>query len=138
MAGGGLTAFGAQQVLNFYLRGIAPSLPGTFYLRLLETPSTKTSSGVETSYGAYARLALVRGTSLFTDPLLTSRSVNVSELLFPAPSSPDDDLVAFDIVNTSSGAFTETYIFGLIQPRRSIVVGTRPLRFPPGALVVTA
>lgn len=135
---GGLTAFGAGQVLNLYLRGIAPTLPATMYLRLLITPSTKTSSGVETVYGSYTREPLVRGTSLFTDPMLTSRSVNVSELSFPAPSSGDNDLVAFDIVNTASGAFTETYLFGVIQPRRTIIVGTRPLRFPPGALVVTA
>lgn len=135
---GGLTALGAQQVLNFYLRGIVPTLPATVYLRMLTTPSTKTTSGTETVYGSYAREALVRGTSLFTDPLLTSRSTNVSELLLPAPSSPDDDIVAFDIVNTSSGAFTETYLFGVVQPHRSIVVGTRPLRFPPGSLLVTA
>lgn len=135
---GGLTALGAQQVLNFYLRGIVPTLPATMYLRMLTTPSTKTTSGTETVYGSYARELLVRGTSLFTDPLLTSRSTNVSELLLPAPSSPDDDIVAFDIVNTSSGAFTETYLFGVVQPHRSIIVGTRPLRFPPGSLIVTA
>jgi hypothetical protein len=138
MAGGGLTSLGAAQVLNFYLRGIVPTLPGTMYLRLLTTPSTKTSSGTETTYGSYARLALVRGTSLFTDPLLTSRSTNVAEFAFPAPSSPDDDIVAFDFVNTSSGAFTETYLFGNVQPHRSIIVGTRLLKFPAGALVVTA
>jgi len=135
---GGLTSLGAAQVLNFYLRGIAPTLPGTFYLRLLTTPSTKVSSGSESVYGGYARLALVRGTSLFTDPLLTSRSVNVAELSFPAPSSGDDDIVAFDIVNTASGAFTETYLFGNVQPHRSVIVGTRPIRFPAGALVDTA
>lgn len=135
---GGLTALGAAQVINFYLRGIVPTLPATMYLRMLTTPSTKTTSGTETVYGSYAREPLVRGTSLFTDPLLTSRSTNVSELLLPAPSSPDDDIVAFDIVNTSSGAFTETYLFGVVQPHRSIIVGTRPLRFAPGALIVTA
>lgn len=135
---GGLSALGAQIVLNYFLRGVAPDVPATVYLRLLETPSTKTSSGTETAYGSYTRLALVRGTSLFTDPLLTSRSTNVSELLLPAPSSPDDDIVAFDIVDTASGAFTETYLFGVVQPHRSIVVGTRPLRFPPGSLLVTA
>ena len=135
---GGLTAFGAAQVINFYLRGIVPTLPATMYLRMLTTPSTKTTNGTETVYGSYAREPLVRGTSLFTDPLLTSRSTNVSDLLLPAPSSPDDDIVAFDIVNTSSGAFTETYLFGIVQPHRSIIVGTRPLRFPPGSLIVTA
>jgi hypothetical protein len=134
---GGATSLGAGQILNFYLRAIAPTVGATVYMRLLKTPSTKTSSGTEEAYGAYARLALVRGVGLFTDPLLTSRSVNVAELEFPTPSSPDDDAVAFDIVNTASGAFTETYLFGNVQPTRSIVVGKR-LRFPAGALTVTA
>lgn len=138
MANGGATALGAQMIINLFLRGISPTLPATMYLRLLTTPSTKTSSGTETTYGSYTRLAMIRGTSLFTNPLLTSRSSNVSVLEFPAPSSPDDDLIAWDLVNTSSGVFTETYLFGNIQPRRSVIVGTRPIRFPSGALVVTA
>lgn len=135
---GGLTALGAREVLDFILRGVSPTIAATVYLRLLTTPSTKTSNGTETVYGSYARLALVRSTSLFTDPGLTSRSTNVGILDFPAPSSLDDDIVAFDIVNTASGAFTETYLFGNVQPHRSIVVGTRPLRFPAGSLLVTA
>lgn len=134
---GGLTALGAREILDFILRGVSPTIPATVYLRLLETPSTKTTSGTETAYGAYARLALVRGTSLFTDPILTSRSTNVDPLEFPVPTSSDDDIVAFDIVNTASGAFTETYLFGAVSPARSIVVGKR-VRFPSGSLLVTA
>jgi hypothetical protein len=134
----GLTAVGAREILDFILRGVSPTIPGTVYLRLLTTPSTKTSNGTETTYGNYARRALVRSTSLFTDPLLTSRSVNVDPLEFPAPSSLDDDIVAFDIVNTASGVFTETYLYGFVRPARSIVVGTKPLKFPSGSLVVTA
>lgn len=134
----GLTALGAREVLNFVLRGVSPTIAATVYLRLLTTPSTKTSSGTETVYGNYSRLALVRSTGLFTDPALTSRSTNIDPLIFPAPSSLDDDIVAFDLVNTASGAFTETYLYGFVRPSRSIVVGTKPLKFPSGAMVVTA
>jgi hypothetical protein len=136
---GGLSALGARITLNFFLRGVNPNslVPATVYLRLLTTPSTKTSSGSETVYGSYARLPLIRSTSLFTDPLLTSRSVNFDPFEFATPTSLDDDIVSFDIVNTVSGAFTETYIFGVVQPQRSIIVGKR-LIFPSGALIVTA
>ncbi len=134
---GGATALGAQQILNFYLRGITPTLGATIYLRLLTTPSTKTSSGTETVYGNWARIPLVRSTTLFTDPLLTSRSVNVDPLEAPTPSSTDSDLIAFDIVDTASGAFTATYLFGVIQPARSIIVAKR-LIFPSSAMIVTA
>lgn len=137
MASGGLTALGAREILDFILRGVVPTMAATVYLRLLETPSTKTTSGNETAYGAYARLALVRGTSLFTDPVLTSRSTNVDPFEFPVPSSADDDIVAWDLVNTASGAFTESYLYGVVSPKRSIVVGKR-VKFPSGSLIVTA
>lgn len=134
---GGLTALGAREILDFLLRGVSPTVASTVYLRLLKTPSTKTSSGTESAFGAYARIPLVRSTSLFTDPLLTSRSTNVSAIETAVATSTDDDIVAFDIVNTASGAFTETYLFGNVTPARSITVGKR-VRFPAGALVVTA
>ena len=134
---GGLTAQGAAQVINFYLRGVTPTLGATVYLRLLTTPSTKTSSGTESAFGAYARIALVRGLTLFTDPLLTSRSTNVAALQTGIATSLDDDIVAFDIVDTASGAFTETYLHGVVTPARSITIGKR-VKFPAGSMVVTA
>ena len=124
-------------MLNFYLRGITPTLGATVYLRLLTTPSTKTTSGVESAFGAYARIPLVRGLTLFTDPLLTSRSTNVDPIETATALSLDDDIVAFDIVNTASGPFTETYLFGVVQPARSIIVN-KPVRFPSGSMIVTA
>lgn len=137
MAGGGLTALGAREILDFVLRGVSPTIAATVYMRLLKTPSTKTSSGTETAFGGWARIPLVRGTSLFTDPLLTSRSTNVSTLQTPVATSLDDDIVAFDIVNAASGVFTETYLFGNVVPARSIVINKR-IVFPPGTMVVTA
>jgi hypothetical protein len=134
---GGLAVIGTREVLDFVLRGVLPTIPGTVYMRLLETPSTITTSGTETSYGAYTRLPMVRNTSLFTDPGLTSRSTNVGSLVFGTPTSADNDLIAWDWVNTASGAFTETYLRGVIQPARSVVVG-KPIRFPAGSLLVTA
>jgi len=134
---GGLTALGAREVLDFVLRGVSPTIAATVYLRLLKTPSTKTSSGTETAFGGWVRIPLVRGTSLFTDPALTSRSTNVDPILTAVATSLDDDIVAFDIVNTASGAFTETYLFGNVVPARSIVVGKR-ITFPSGTFLVTA
>lgn len=133
----GLTALGAREILDFLLRGVSPTVAGTVYLRLLTTPSTKTSSGTETNFGGWARIPLVRGTGLFTDPALTSRSTNVGTLQTSPPTSLDDDIIAFDIVNTASGAFTETYLFGNVVPRVTVVLN-KAITFPPGTLVVTA
>lgn len=134
---GGATALGAAQILNFYLRGITPTLGATIYLRLLTSPSTKTTSGTEAGFGSYARIPLIRGLGLFTDPLLTSRSTNVAALQTNVATSLGDDIVAFDIVDTPSGAFAATYLFGNVTPARSITVGKR-VKFPAGALIVTA
>lgn len=133
----GLTALGARKILDFLLRGVSPTVAGTVYLRLLTTPSTKTSSGTETNFGGWARIPLVRGTGLFTDPALTSRSTNVGTLQTGPPTSLGDDIIAFDIVNTASGAFTETYLFGNVVPRVTVVLN-KAITFPPGSLVVTA
>lgn len=134
---GGATFYTAGEILNLILRAVAPTFPATMYLRLLTTPSTKGSSGTEAAYGGYTRKAMVRSTTLFTDPLLTGRSVNVDPLLFAAPTSPDASIVAFDFVNTASGAFTETYLFGTVTPSRSVIVG-KAIRFPAGSLEVVA
>ncbi len=134
---GGLTFFSAGLFLNHFLRGIVPTYPATFYLRLLTTPSTKGSSGTESAYGSYTRLALTRGTSLFTDPLLTGRSVNDIIFTFPVASSPGSDIVAWDIVETASGVFTATYLWGFVSPARSITVG-KPPKFPVGSMEVSA
>lgn len=134
---GGLTYFGAGQILKHILRAEVPTYPATVYMRLLTSPTTKGSPGTESTYGSYARLALVRSTSLFSDPVLTGRSTNLTPLTFATPTTAGADLVSFDLVNTSSGAFTETYLFGSILPVRTIVVG-KVLRFAIGVLEVTA
>jgi hypothetical protein len=134
---GGLTNFGAGQILKLILRAQSPTYPATMYMRLLTTPSSKGSSGVESSYSGYARIPIVRGTAIFTDPLLTASSINVDELDGGLATSADSPIAGFDFVNTASGAFTETYLYGLCTPQRSIIPGKR-VKFPPGALTVTA
>lgn len=133
---GGATSYTAGEILNLILRAVSPTFPATMYLRLLTTPSTKTTSGTEATFGAYARIPLVRATSLFTNPLLTGRSTNVDPITTDVPSSGGADIVGFDLVNTASGAFTETYLFGTVTPARSVVIGKR-IRFPANSMEVT-
>lgn len=131
---GGASAYLAGEILNFTLRGISPTVPATIYFRQLTTPSTKTSSGTE---GSFPRIAFVRGTSIFTDPLLTSQSTNVDPILTDLAGASGSPIVAFDFVNTASGAFTETYLFGTVTPARDVVAGKR-IRYLPGQLLVTS
>jgi hypothetical protein len=53
-----------------------------------------------------------------------------------ATSAGNGQLVAFDIVDTPSGAFTKVYNGGPINPAKTIVIGKAPV-FRAGALVIT-
>lgn len=134
---GGMTYSEAKRYLDHVLRATVPTYPATVYIRALTSLSGKGSSGTEASYSGYARQAIVRGTGVFTDPLATGRTSNVSAITFPQANSASADIVGFDIVDTASGAFTETYLFGTVTPARPVTVG-KTIRFPAGALVVTA
>jgi hypothetical protein len=131
---GGATFYTAGEILNLILRAVSPTLPGTMYLRLLTTPSTKGSSGTESA--SFTRITLVRGTGLFTNPLLTGSSTNIGVIETIPATGTGPNIVAFDLVNTASGAFTTTYLFGNVTPSRSVIVGKR-IRFPAGAMEVT-
>ncbi len=130
---GGATFYTAGEILNLILRAVAPTFPATIYLRLLTTPSTKGGNGTE---GVFARIAFVRGTSVFTDPLLTGESVNVDPITTANAPSSGSPIIAFDFVNTASGAFTETYLFGTVTPSREVISGKK-LRFASGTMTVT-
>jgi hypothetical protein len=135
---GGTSYFFGSALLDHILRGEALSLPSDFYLRLLTSATSKGVVGVETGYTGYQRLVLPRGTTLFTDAGSSAEVTNVASLEFPqADSAGAGDLVGFDIVDTAAGAFTHIYLWGVITPSRTVVVGKR-VKFPAGSLIFTA
>lgn len=133
---GGASFYTANEMLDLFLRGVAATFPATWHMRLLVTPTTKVVSGTETNYAGYARLAMTRGTSLFSAPA-NGQSSNSNLLQFPSANSlGNGNLVAWDFVNTAAGPFTETYLYGLIIPSRTLIVG-KPVKFPAGSLLIT-
>lgn len=128
----------ANEILNHFYRGVAISTDPTLYLRLLVEPSSRAGGGTETSYSGYARLAFTRTTSgLWATAPANGQLSNAALITFPMASSlGNGDLVWFDFVNTSSGAFTKLYNGGPINPPKPLVVGREP-KFQPGALVIT-
>lgn len=118
----------AAEIENFIYRGQAITIGATLYLRLLVVPSSRSGGGTETNYGGYARLALTRDTStIWTTAPSNGLLVNGIALAFPVPSSVGNgDLVAFDIVDTASGAVGKIYNGGPILPPKSVVVGRAP------------
>lgn len=125
----------AHEILNFFYRGVAISVGGTLYLRLLVEPSSRSGGGVETNYAGYARLALPRNTSSpFGIAPDTGKLVNSVAIAFPVGTSlGNGSFIAFDIVDTPSGAFTKVYNGGPISPAKAMVVGKAPT-FRAGAL----
>jgi hypothetical protein len=123
----------ADEILNFFYRGTAISIGSNLYIRLLVAPSNRGGGGTETSYGGYARLVLPRGTTIFGSSSNGQMS-NTVLLEFPSPSTiGNGELNSFDIVNTSSGAFTKIYNGGPILPAKAIEIG-KPPKFGIGRL----
>lgn len=128
----------ANEIENFIYRGQAITIGATLYLRLLVSPSSRSGGGTETNYSGYTRLALPRDTtSIFTIAPSNGRLTNGVALAFPVPTTlGNGDLVAFDIVDTSSGAFTKLYNGGPVSPAKAVVIGKAPT-FRISALVIT-
>lgn len=132
----GLTT--GDELLNFLYRGTAISIGGTLYMRLLVAPSSRAGGGTETDFNGYARKPFPRDGTLFT-----SASSNAGRLVIGvtldfgiAGSAGNGQLVWFDFVDTSSGAFSKLYHGGVISPARSVTVG-QPVRFSAGSLILT-
>lgn len=128
----------ASEIENFIYRGVSITIGATLYLRLLVSPSSRAGGGTETNYTGYTRLALPRDTTTyFTSAPSNGRLTNGVILTFPVPTTVGNgDLLAFDIVDTASGAFAKLYNGGPISPAKSVVIGKAP-QFRIGALVLT-
>lgn len=128
----------SDEILNYYYRGVAPSIGGILYLRLLVEPSSRSGGGVETNYSGYARLAMPRNTSsIFGVSPTNGRLSNTVQVAFPTiASAGNGDFVAFDIVDTASGAFAKVYNGGPVSPAKALVIG-KPPTFRAGSLVLT-
>lgn len=135
---GWLSYNSANEVLNFLYRGTAISIGGTLYLRLLVAPSSRAGGGTETNYAGYTRFALPRDATIFTSTPASGQLTNGAVIEFPqANSLGNGDLVAFDIVDTASGAVGKIYHGGPISPAKAVVIGKAP-RFAVGSLLLTA
>lgn len=127
----------ANEILNFFYRGTAITIGANLYIRLLVSPSTRSGGGTETNYGGYARFQIVRGTALFGTASTVGFLTNTVEIEFPeATTLGNGDLLAFDIVDTASGAFTKVYNGGPILPPKAMIVGRAPV-FGIGKLQIT-
>jgi hypothetical protein len=129
----------AEEILNFYYRGIPISIGGSLYLRLLVEPSSRSGGGIETDYGGYSRKELPRDSaSIFSVSPTNGRLTNgVIITMDTVPTGPGNgELSAFDIVDTPSGAFSKIYNGGPIVPTKTVVVG-KAIKFRVGALIIT-
>lgn len=126
----------ANELYDFVYRGTSITIDVNLWLRLLVAPSSRSGGGTETSYINYARLQLPRDGSVF-GVTSAGQIMNSVQLVFPAALSlGNGDLVAFDVVDTPSGAFAKLYNGGPITPAKAIDVGKNPT-FRAGSLIFT-
>lgn len=127
----------ADEILNFFYRGTAITIGANLYLRLLVAPSNRSGGGTETNYTGYVRKEIVRGTTIFGSASANGFLTNTVVIVLPvALSLGNGDFVAFDIVDTPSGAFTKVYNGGPVSPAKAVVVGKAPT-FAVGSLQFT-
>lgn len=128
----------AHEIENFFYRGQSITIGATLYMRLLVVPSSRSGGGTETNYAGYARLAFARDTSsIWTTAPSNGLLINGVKLVYAAATSlGNGDLVAFDIVDTASGAINKIYNGGPISPTKAIIVGKAP-EFGIGKLQIT-
>lgn len=117
----------SAEILDFYYRGTAITIGSSLWMRFLVSPSSRSGGGTETNYGNYARYELVRGTSIFGNAASNGQLLNTVKIILPvATTVGNGDLNWFDIVDTSSGAFTKLYNGGPILQPKAVVVGKSP------------
>lgn len=118
----------ANEILDFYYRGVAITIGSSLWIRILVSPSSRSGGGTETNYSGYARYEIVRTTSgLFAIAPSNGQLTNSAIIELPTANSlGNGDLNSFDIVNTASGAFTKIYNGGPIIPAVSVIVGKKP------------
>jgi hypothetical protein len=127
----------ADEILNFYYRGVPISIGGSLWLRLLVSPSSRSGGGTETNFSGWSRIELPRDFSFFTVAPGNGRLTNADEFETPvANSAGNGDLNFFDIVDTPSGAVNKIYNGGPVVPVGVIAVG-KPIKFRAGALIMT-
>jgi hypothetical protein len=128
----------AHEIENFIYRGQAITIGATLYMRLLVSPSSRAGGGTETNYAGYARKPFARDTSsIWTVAPSNGLLVNGVRFAFGvATSLGNGDLVWFDFVDTSSGAFTKLYNGGPILPAVALVINKSP-EFDIGKLQIT-
>lgn len=128
----------ADEILDYIFRGVPISIGGSLWMRLLVAASSRAGGGTETNYAGYARLQMPRDATVFTSAASNGQLSNGVILAFPtATTAGNGQLVWFDFVDTSSGAFNKIYPGGPITPARSIVVN-KPPKFRVGSLVITS
>jgi len=124
----------ADEICNFYYRATPITINTNLYLRLLVATSSRGGGGTETNYTGYARYQMDRTSGLFVAASGTGRTSNGSVISFPvATTFGNGDLIAFDVVDTPSGAINKVYNGGPIIPAKPIAVGKAPT-FRIGAL----
>jgi hypothetical protein len=92
----------ANSLLKNIFRGESVIIPATWYLALYTAAPTDSGGGTEVFGAGYARLALTKNTSVFTDS--TARQVNLSTTgSFPEAAANWGTITAVALFDASTG-----------------------------------
>jgi hypothetical protein len=134
----GHSTYLADGILNHLLRAVAfPTIPATIYWSLHTGDPGLTGASEVASVGAYARVALVRGTGVFDAPSTSSanrQSANSGTITFPAPTGTWGVCTYVGLWDASTGG---NFLIGFaLDASRSPVNLDNAPSFAIGALIV--
>lgn len=129
-----------EQVLDWWFRGQAVTVPGSLYLALHLADPGPDGSGAEVSGGAYARVAIPSNTTNWSAPTALGDDTAITTLLdamFPAPDGADWGLITHWGIWTAA-TLGELVIYGELPVARSVLDQDIAPIVPAGLLTVTA
>jgi hypothetical protein len=127
-----------NEVLDHVLGGGDYARPATVYVALYTAAptdsSTGSSGGTEVSGGNYSRAAVTNNATNFPAASGGSKS-NGTAITYPTPSANWGTIVAFAIIDASSGG--NILYWGLVTPNKTVNNGDPAPSFAPGDLTIT-
>lgn len=127
----------ADEILNFYYRGVPISIGANLWLRLLVSPSSRSGGGTETNFNGWSRIQIARDFTFFTVAPGNGRLTNANSFQTATANDAGNGIINwFDIVDTPSGAIGKIYNGGPVIPARAPEPG-KPIKYRAGALIMT-
>ena len=134
---GRLSDQAASDMLNTEFRGVASTAPATYYVALSTTePADDGTNVTEPSGNGYARVAVTKNTTNWTDPTTSRALSNAVAITFPTPTGSWGTVLYVALYTASSGGTFRGW--GRLADGVTVDTSTAGPVIPVGGLIINA